>query len=249
MSQFKRIADFIFPWSAKKGEADKALPDKASSHLEEVCVFPLPNVVLFPGTVLPLHIFEDRYKLMTDELLRRKLPLAMSFSKPSPDGEMSLSAICGAGKVNLMESFPDGRKNIFVEGMKRLRIVKYIQKIPYITAMAEAIPDVPFISEFEEKNCHRALLTLVRRWIFLSPQLNDAYLQYVDFFPRPHFLADFIAFYFLPSTDEKQKFLEMTNQKERVEKVMAFIDKNIKILETTKNRHTNDLTPLTNSLH
>ncbi len=249
MSQFKRITNFIFPWSVKKGEADKALSDKLSSTLEEVCVFPLPNVVLFPGTVLPLHIFEDRYKLMTDELLRRKLPLAMSFSKPSPDGEMNLSAICGAGKVNLMESFPDGRKNIFVEGMKRLRIVKYLQKNPFITAMAELIPDIPFSTEADEKKYHRDLMTLVRRWIFLSPQLDDAYLQYIDFFPRPHFLADFIAFYFLPSTDEKQKFLEMTNQKERVEKVMTFIGDNIKVLENTKARQIPDLISSSHALH
>lgn len=256
MSQFKKITDFIFQWSGKKGElettpadktlADKALADKATPHLKEVCVFPLPNVVLFPGTVLPLHIFEDRYKMMTDELLRRKMPLAMSFSKASPNGEMNLSPICGAGKVNIMESFPDGRKNIFVEGMQRLRLVKYLQQTPFIRALAETVPDIPFLTEADEKNYQKELITLVRRWIFLSPQLDDAYLKYVDFFPRPHFLADFIAFYFLPSTDEKQQFLEMTNQKKRVEKIVDFVGKNIKVLENNKNRYIIDIATSSN---
>ncbi|MBI4411550.1 MAG: LON peptidase substrate-binding domain-containing protein, partial [Deltaproteobacteria bacterium] len=131
----------LFPF--KKSGADS--PEQKKT--EEVCVFPLPNVVLIPGNVLPLHIFEERYKQMTEDLLTTNLSLALSLVIRETQGKTKNSVICGAGTVKVMEEFPDGRKNIFVEGLKRLRIVKYLQESPYIKALAETIPDIPFGSE------------------------------------------------------------------------------------------------------
>lgn len=197
---------------------------KNSSSLEEVYVFPLPNSVLFPGTILPLHIFEERYKLMMNDLLEKKISLAMSHAKSKPDGGLVPSTVCGAGKVNLLSSFPDGRKDVFVQGQKRLKLVKIIQETPYIKALAEPVPDIPFDTLEEENKYHRELLTLVKRWIFLSPELDDSYIKYVDLFSSPHYLSDFIASAFLPTGEEKQNVLEMRERKKRVETIMSFIN-------------------------
>ncbi len=199
--------------------------------VEEVCVFPLPHVVLFPGTLLPLPIFEERYKIMADDILNQNLPVAMSLGRLQSNGELLPSMICGAGKANLVNSFPDGRKDIFVEGRKRLKIVRFLQKEPYIKALGEPVPDVPFQSEAEEKKCHEELCQLAKRWVFLIPELDDSYIKYVDCFTRPHYLADFIAASFLPSGDEKQVFLETVERKERIKKIMHFIEKQISLLE------------------
>lgn len=212
----------------KKSESTQPGQNKT----EEVCVFPLPNVVLIPGNVLPLHIFEERYKQMTEDLLTTNISLAMSLARQESQGKTKNSRICGAGTVKVIDEFPDGRKNIFVEGLKRLRIVKYLQESPYIKALAETIPDIPFAGESEEKKYLKELGRLSKRWIFLSRDLPDAYISYVDLFVRPHLLADFIGFHFLPSSDEKQHLLEMVEQKKRVEKIILFVEDNIRRLET-----------------
>lgn len=221
----------------------KKFGKKKEIVLEEVCVFPLPNTVLFPGIALPLHIFEDRYKLMTEDLMNSKINLAMSFAKSNQEGNLKPSLICGAGSIGLLQNFPDGRKDIIVQGHKRLKIVKYIQTKPYLKALAEAIPDEPFISPDEEKAYHQKISGLARRWVFLNPDFSDEYIRYVDLFLNPHSLADFIGFYFFPTTIEKQKLLETISRKERVNSVMNFLYAKIAQLEIANQRNSVDFKP------
>ncbi len=203
---------------------------KNMASLQEVCVFPLPHVVLFPNTTIPLHIFEDRYKLMMDEVLRRQIPLAICWVGPQA-GPSVVGLTCGAGKVNLLQAFPDGRKDVSVEGESRLQIVQILQQTPYIRALAKIIPDSPIDSPKEEIELKNELTTLVRRWIFLSGQLDDAYIRYVDLFPKPHYLADFIATTFLPSPEIKQRQLEITDRKRRVLNMIHFVKGQVEVLE------------------
>lgn len=199
-------------------------------NLEEISIFPLPRIVLFPGSVLPLHIIEEPYKLMTDDLLETKQSLAMGIKADGVD--IVPGTICGGGDIGLVTTYPDGRKDIFVEGRTRFKIVKCLQQKPYIRALAERIPDVPYHSEDEEKADYQKLSALVRRWIFLSPDLEDRFIDYVAFFAKSHQLADFIAFSFIPSLAEKQELLEMVERKKRVAKISDFLEGQIQKLET-----------------
>ena len=207
----------------------KNSPETAS--LEEISVFPLPRVVLFPGSVLPLHIVEEPYKRMMEDLLESKKSLAMGSLGGHPEGELLPGTICGGGAVGLVMAYPDGRKDIFVEGQSRFKIVKCLQQKPYIRALAEKIPDVPYHSEEEEQADHHRLSSLVRRWIFLSPDLEDRFIDYVPFFARSHQLADFIAFSFIPTLSEKQKLLETVERKKRVGRIASYLEGEIRKLE------------------
>ncbi len=222
-------------WTKVKNVFDRIKGDgkkpALASKLEEVCVFPLSNVVLLPGVVLPLHIFEERYKLMTEYLLSHNKHLAMSLINPG-SVDLKPNAICGAGTLSVLERFPDGRSNVVVEANSRLKIIKIVQEKPYIRALAETVPDIPFESPVEEQSYHQKLNRLVLRYIFLSPELNDGYMDYINLFPKPHHLADFVGFYFLPTSHEKQQLLEMTHQKSRVEKIMGFLTERIKQIES-----------------
>ncbi|MDO8520425.1 MAG: LON peptidase substrate-binding domain-containing protein [Deltaproteobacteria bacterium] len=210
----KKWRDLLSPIK-KEGESD----------LEEISVFSLP-MVLFPGSVLPLHIVEERYKLMTDDLLETKRELAMH------KGEFLPGTICCGGQVVLLAAYPDGRKDIFVEGRSRFQIVKCLQETPYIRALAKRIPDIPYGSEEEQTSDHQKLSMLIRRWIFLSPDLEDRFIDYVSFFSKSHQLADFIAFSFLPSLEEKQRLLETVERKKRVVKIVSYLEGEIRKLES-----------------
>ncbi len=100
-----------------------------------VPLFPLPNVVLFPRAVLPLHIFEERYKAMTAAALRRDRQIAMALLRPGweqgyyqkPAVE---SAVC-IGTILTHEKLPDGKYNFLLQGHTRARIVREIGGKPY----------------------------------------------------------------------------------------------------------------------
>lgn len=210
---------------------------KPLQNVEEVCVFPLPNVVLLPGVILPLHIFEDRYKQMTDEAITTSMSVALTLSTLLPDGKRKNNPVCGAGKINIIQYYPDGRKDICVTGLKRLRIIEYVQNDPYLKARASIVPDIPFKDETSEAQCKKELSLLAKRWVFLNPDLHDNLMEYVSIFKSPHQLADFIGFYFLPSPTEKQELLETTQRTKRVEKIMSFLENQIIKLEKQDLRH------------
>jgi Lon protease-like protein len=93
-----------------------------------VPLFPLPNVVLFPGAVLPLHIFEERYKRMTSELLRggdRRLAMALLRAGWEKDyyGRPAIEPVVCVGQILSHERLEDGRYNFLLQGERRARVV------------------------------------------------------------------------------------------------------------------------------
>ena len=110
-----------------------------------VPVFPLPNVVLFPGMFLPLHIFEPRYRQMTADALAGERLLAMALLKPGwqqdYEGSPPIHEIVGVGKIIEEAKLPDGRYNLVLLGLTRVRIVEEIGKGMYRTARVEILAE------------------------------------------------------------------------------------------------------------
>jgi len=105
-------------------------------------IFPLPGVVLFPGTLLPLHIFEPRYRAMVSDALAGESLIGMAMLDPerfSPERPPVLR-LGGAGRIVEQERLDDGRFNIILEGVWRYRIVREEPSAPYRTASVEIAP-------------------------------------------------------------------------------------------------------------
>jgi Lon protease-like protein len=100
-----------------------------------VPLFPLPNVVLFPGVFLPLHIFEPRYRAMTDAALADDRLIGMVLLKPGFEAEYEgRPAIYGVGCTGLIthaERLGDGRFNIVLQGLERFRLREEDDSKPY----------------------------------------------------------------------------------------------------------------------
>jgi len=92
-----------------------------------VPIFPLPNVVFFPRTLLPLHIFEERYRAMTRDALTGERLIAMAMLKPGwePNYERTpeIFTTVGLGRIVQEQRLPDGRYNIVLLGLQRARVV------------------------------------------------------------------------------------------------------------------------------
>lgn len=94
-------------------------------------LFPLPNVVLFPHAVLPLHIFEPRYCQMTEDALAGdKLLTIVQWRPPFPTRsgvEPAIEEIACLGRIIQHERLPDGRFNMLLLGRKRVRLGREIR--------------------------------------------------------------------------------------------------------------------------
>lgn len=111
-------------------------------------LFPLPGVVLFPHAVLPLHIFEPRYRQMTQDALASDKLVAIVQVRPDADWvarpEPQLEVIACLGRILNHERLPDGRFNFLLLGRKRVRILRELE-VPtlYRQAEVEILADVP----------------------------------------------------------------------------------------------------------
>ena len=106
--------------------------------MADIPLFPL-NVVLMPGTPLPLHIFEERYKQMVNECLDSGMEFGMVLADESGTRRVG----CTARIVELVQRYDDGRLVVLVEGSRRFRLRNILAGKPYYVGDVEYLEDEP----------------------------------------------------------------------------------------------------------
>jgi Lon protease-like protein len=115
----------------------------AGAELDAVPVFPLPGLVLFPGQRLPLHIFEPRYRAMVRDLIGSPAPymavacILGDATEPVPP----FCAVAGLGRLVSHQRLADGRFNILLEGVGRVRLEERPFVPPYRRARATVLAE------------------------------------------------------------------------------------------------------------
>lgn len=109
-------------------------------------LFPLPNVVLFPNVLLPLHIFEARYRQMVADAVASDRMIGMVLLKPGwqddYDGCPLIYPIGCSGVITHIEMLPDGRYNLVLRGLERFRVLEEDQTLAYRRAIVQPIADL-----------------------------------------------------------------------------------------------------------
>lgn len=161
-------------------------------------LFPLPNVVLFPNAMLPLHVFEPRYRSMVADALEGDRLIGMVLLKPGwerdYEGRPPVYPIGCAGLITHAERLADGRYNIILRGLEKFRIVAEDHSRPYrlaqIVSLAEPIDPAERERIGEARRRLEALVAprLARRGAELPPTMLDedlinALAQCLDFDP------------------------------------------------------------------
>jgi uncharacterized protein len=184
-------------------------------------IFPLPSVVLFPETVQPLHIFEPRYREMVKTALETDKVLALAQLQPGwePDyhGRPPLKPMACAGLIAWHEQLPDGRYNIVVQGVTRVRVLKELDpRHGYREVMVDLLPDAPQ-EGVDQEHLRQSVLELASR----APQEATAELvQVAARAPSGGALADVVASMVVEDTDERQALLEELDVRRRARRVL-----------------------------
>ena len=166
-------------------------------------LFPL-GVVLYPNELLPLHIFEQRYRELVRDCLDREQPFGIVLFQ---NGRMSRIG-CTARIREVVRRYEDGRMDIVVSGESRFRVIDINRQRTYLQADAEAFADsgAPVESEDRERviTQHIKLLELAGRTP--SPSAYEGRRE----------LSYFLALNAGLSLDQKQEMLEMEDEGERI---------------------------------
>lgn len=107
-------------------------------------IFPLSSVLLLPGAFLPLHIFEPRYRAMVADCLEGEKMLGMALPLPggADDFDPPVHPVCGLGRIVQVKRYPDGRADIVLAGLARMRIERELTNDkPYRTVVATPLPE------------------------------------------------------------------------------------------------------------
>jgi uncharacterized protein len=147
----------------------------AQESFANLPLFPLPNAVLFPGALLPLHVFEPRYRALTRDVLAGRKLMGIARLKPGFEANYEarppLFEVCGVGIVTESVEHPDGRFDLTLRGLTRVRIVsEYPPNQPYRVVQAEELEELPFDPALTNA-WQRKLISL---WTILSPHLPES---------------------------------------------------------------------------
>lgn len=117
--------------------------DHPPGTFAELPLFPLNNVVLFPGMPLPLHIFEERYKAMIGECAQHDEPFGVLLIREGNEvGEpASPHSIGTTARIAQVQRLEEGRMNILTRGERRFEIVETIQTVPHLVGLVRFIED------------------------------------------------------------------------------------------------------------
>lgn len=111
-----------------------------------IAIFPLPTVIFFPKTLLPLHIFEPRYLQMIQDTIATKQLIGMFLLdegwQENYYGNPSIHPIGCAGEMIHVETLPDDKYDIVLRGLYRVRPIEVVQEFPYRKARVEVLPEI-----------------------------------------------------------------------------------------------------------
>ncbi|HEX9287278.1 MAG TPA: LON peptidase substrate-binding domain-containing protein [Thermoanaerobaculia bacterium] len=182
-------------------------------------LFPLPDVVLLPGTLLPLHIFEPRYRAMVADALAGDRTIGMAMIRPGRESSgptPKIHPVGGAGRIVEAEELSDGRYNIVLEGEFRYRVLAESPPAPYRVAEVEEITSIPFRDAGEAIRISTEAVSLFRAIAATMevPPLPDETLE-------PERLASELAVRLRYEAAELQDLLETDSISARFEALLS----------------------------
>lgn len=189
-----------------------------------VPVFPLPNVVFFPRTYLPLHIFEPRYRQMVADATRGDRCIAMALLKEGwePDyyGNPAIYPVLCVGRLVSVQPLPDGRSNILLQGLVRGEVLEEHFEKPYREATIR-LDQKPSESKLAA-DVRRILLDILgRHW--QTREQNSIWQQFFREEVSDEVLVNTLATYLECTPLEKQFLLEADGLHQRARRLNDLI--------------------------
>ncbi len=207
-------------------------PTEGAERLQ-LPVLPLKETVVFPESMTPLAVGQERSIKLIDDVLSGERMLALMTvrnTEADPPGWDDLYSVGTLAVVHKMIKVPDGTLRILVQGLQRIRLVAPQQDDPYLVADLEELPDiVPDSPEVEAltRNVQQQFAHIIGMTPYLPEELQLAAANVDD----PSALCHLIASTLRLKTDERQELLETVNVAERLRAVSLILSREVEMSE------------------
>lgn len=200
-------------------------------------LFPLSTVVFFPNTLLPLHIFEPRYKRMVNDVINTEKIIGMALLKPGWEDNYyenpEVFNVVGMGRIVSSETFEDGRINIVLYGLKRVKIVEIIENLPYRLARVDIVND---LHGSDEESLRARIDELISKWNLLIEDTEKSHKIDINTMLPMESLTDALATLIFSNVFEKQVLLEEPNVHKRAEIIIRDLEIRLEIISITSSK-------------
>ena len=190
-----------------------------------VPVMPLPGVLLFPNALLPLHIFEPRFRAMLDHALRADRMLCVALVRPERHHwrtSADLFPISTIGLIRACVGRNDGTSDLILQGLRRVRFTGFEQESPYPVARLKGLKTRTRLT-VETDALSAKVLEFYQHLKQTGRELPDKVDQYLSEMSDPEMLADLIASTFISDVERRQQLLEELDLDARLRLLIQYL--------------------------
>ena len=191
--------------------------------VRELPLFPLPDVVLFPQQLLPLHIFESRYRMLLQSVLETDKRFGIVRINPD-NGQMAEIGCCA--EVLQHQTTEDGRSYIVSLGQQRFRVLNITREAPFRSAMVSWMEDDNIEDLSDLHGLSDSVGSALKDVFSLTAKLQNRELEVPDDIPDlPRELSFWIGAHLdNRAAAEQQALLELTDTRQRLERQFEMVD-------------------------
>ncbi len=201
---------------------DPALALELPSH---VPVMVLPGAMLFPQALLPLYIFEERYRAMLAHCLAGSRMFCVAMVKPGRaevTGPDDFFPVAGCGLIRACVGREDGTSNLILQGLARVRFTGYSQEAPFRVAAITPLENADAES-IEAEALGTKVVELCQQFKEQGAELPDQLDAFLAHLTDPGMVADLVAHKFIGNPFQRQKLLEEANVPARLRLLIRYL--------------------------
>lgn len=219
----------IIPINESDTEQDKLLniPDV-------LALLPLRNTVLFPGVVIPITVGRDKSIKAVNEAYKGEKLIGVLAQKDPDTEEPGLHDLCAIGtvaRIVKLIKMPDGGTTIIIQGKRRFAVAALVEEDPYFKARINLLPEdqAPEAEDFEAYTA--TIKELASQIIQLSPNMPTEASIILKNIENASFLVNFVSSNLNSDLKEKQTLLEIDDVKQRAEKLIELLQRELQFAE------------------
>jgi Lon protease-like protein len=203
---------------------------------EEVAVMTLPEVAFFPQALLPLHIFEPRYRQMLKTVLATDRLFAVAGLNPAGADEAFEPAhrVGTIGIVRACQKNDNGTSNLLLQGLARVEFLETVREEPYRTMRMRALTSAPGADRDENVRLRTSVARLLALKQRLGASVSAEFTQFLKTVEDPETFVDLAAFSLCESPVLKQRLLETLDVHQRLHLFNEHLRRDIDALKLHK---------------
>lgn len=185
----------------------------------KVFLFPLNSSILFRKVTLPYHIFESRYRRMIKDAIENQIPVAVV---PFNADNNYNNVICVAGIPHVLNTYADGRMDIYITGSEKCKLTAFDRENPYKIYNYKPLNENLFIDESIEYEIE-SLHGLLERWAGHFLQDPSQRENFASTLEDPEVLVNYCAVFLLDDIELKREVMEADTMREKVQLLLSAV--------------------------